>query len=251
MVTNSMQNGGSGISKEDKGKNVIDDEGFTKFTNKKNKNLKDGEGTSNSVRKAANIVNQKSNGKSNFSRVGNKFRGQYGNRGGNGWGQNRNWNNKGVGHWNLEKNKRFEKVVSRQYNNNEQINNGDNKQEAIKKDVNDMVEIKKIAKKTNSSNKDSFEVLGLIDEEAIIGMEEDDKKDKIGVHLDDLNCTFSTIDDSRLKHNEIHTMGIRNDDLEMVNAEKMDNKRNNDSSSLSGLSQAFEVVNAKNSVIIQ
>ena len=252
MGAKSMQNGGSGISKEDKGKNVIDDEGFTEFTNRKNKIIKDGEGTSNSMWKAANIGNQKNKGKSNFSRVGNKFRGQYGNKSGNGWGQNGNWNNKGVGHWNLEKNKKFEKMGSGQYNNNDQVNNGDKRQVTIKKNVNDMAEIKKSDKETDSSNKNSFEVLGLIDEEAIIGMEKDDKRDKIGVQFDDLNCTLSATDDNRLKYNEIHNMGISNEDLVMVNAEKkMDSKRNNDSSSISGLSQAFEVVNAKNHVISQ
>ena len=110
----------------------------------------------------------------------------------------------------------------------------------------------KNVKKTDNNNKNSFEVLGLIDEEVIIRMEEDDKGDKIGAHLDDQISTHSAIDDNSLNHDLIHSMGIRKDDLEMVNAEKkMDNKRKDDSSKISGSSQAFEVVNAKNRIVIQ
>ncbi|XP_023758687.1 uncharacterized protein LOC111907124 [Lactuca sativa] len=219
-VNNPMQNRDNGINKEDKGKYVIDNEGYTKVVNKKNRNFKDGEGTSNSMKNPTNIVNQKSNGKSNFPRVGNKFRGQNGNRGGNGRGQNGYWNNKGVGHWNLEKNKRYEKVVSGQYNNNDMRSKGEIKQGGIKKNVSEKDENMKKVKETDNSNKNSFEVLGLIDEDVIIGMEEDDKGDKIGVHSDNQFCSQSAIEDSRLNHDLIHSIGIRTEDLEMVNTEK-------------------------------
>ncbi|XP_023743832.1 uncharacterized protein LOC111892008 [Lactuca sativa] len=250
-VNNPMHNGDNGINKEDKGKFVIDNEGYIEVVNKKNRNLKDGEGTSNSMKNSNNIVTQKNNGRSNFSSVGNKFRGQNWNRGGNGRGKNGYWNNKGVSRWNLEKNKRYEKV-SGQYDNNDMSCKGEIKQGEIKKNVSEKEENKKKVKETNNSNKNSFEVLGLIDEDVIIGMEEDDKGDKLGVHSDNQTCFQSAIEDSRLNHDLIHSMGIRKEDLEMVNTEnKMDNKRNDNSGSNGGSSQAFEMVNAKNNIVIQ
>ncbi|KAL7616425.1 hypothetical protein Lser_V15G04035 [Lactuca serriola] len=250
-VNNPMQNGENGINKVDKGKSVIDNEGYIEVVNKKNKNVKDGEGTSKSMMNSANNVKQKYNGRSNFSRVGNKFRGQNWNRGGNGRGQNGYWNNKGVSHWNMEKNKRYEKV-SGPYDNNDMNCKEEIKQWEIEKSVSEKEENKKKVKETDKCNKNSFEVLGLIDEDVIIRMKEDDKGDKLGVLSDNQICFQSTIDDSRLNKDLIHSMGIRKEDLEMVNNEnKMDNTRNDNSSSNGGSSQAFEMVNAKNNIVIQ
>ena len=249
--SNSAQNGNNGINKEDKGKSVIDNEGYIEVVNKRNKNVKDGEGTSKTLMNSVNNVNQKYNGRNNISRAGNKFRGQNWNRGGNGRGQNGYVNNKGVSHWNMEKNKRYEKV-SGQYDNNDRSYKGGIKQGVSEKNVIEKEENKKMVKKADNSNVNSFEILGVFDEEVIIGMEEDDRGDKNGVISENQTCVQTTFDDSGLNNDLIHSMGIRKEDLELVNNEnKIDSIRDNKSSSKGEFSQAFEVVNVKNNVVIQ
>ncbi|CAH1435588.1 unnamed protein product [Lactuca virosa] len=111
-----LKNGDNGTNKGNKGKEVVNDEGFTEVVNKKVKGNKDGEGTSKTMEGPANLYNQRNSGKNgNFNR-GNSFRGNNGNRGGNGRGQNGNWNNRGVSNWNLEKNQRYEKYATEVWN---------------------------------------------------------------------------------------------------------------------------------------
>ncbi|CAH1427739.1 unnamed protein product [Lactuca virosa] len=107
-----VKNGDNGNNKRNKEKEMVNDDGFTEVVYKKVAGNNDGEGTSKSKEGHSQLYNQRYSGKNgNFNR-GNNFRGNYGNRGGNGRGQNGNWNNKGVGHWNLEKNRRYEKFVN-------------------------------------------------------------------------------------------------------------------------------------------
>ncbi|CAH1412935.1 unnamed protein product [Lactuca virosa] len=171
--------------------------GFTEVVNKKVKGNKDGEGTSKTMEGPANLYNQRNSGKNgNFNR-GNSFRGNNGNRGGNGRGQNGNWNNRGVSHWNLEKNRRYEKYATGQTLTSNQGNKGNKVQGDTKED--DIIKVgvsKNLENKDvtgdGCSNKNSFEILGMIGEEVMDGMEEDAKGDKVVVQQEGDCIAFSS-----------------------------------------------------------
>ena len=104
--------GDDGNIKNNKGKEVVNRDGFTDVSYKKVTGSNNGEGTSKFLEGYTQSNNQRNNRKNgNWSR-GNNSKGNNGYRGGNGKGQNRNWNNKGISHWNLEKNRSYEKFAN-------------------------------------------------------------------------------------------------------------------------------------------
>ncbi|KAL7589389.1 hypothetical protein Lser_V15G40879 [Lactuca serriola] len=219
--------------KNNKGKEVVNGDGFTEVKYKKVMGNIDGEGTSK-------------------SQVGNN-----GNRGGNGKGQNWNWSNKGVSHWNLEKNRNYEKFVNGQDDiGNWGLKENNKQQVAVNKDNKVEKGIFSIGSENITgeglSNKNSFEILGEIEEEVLDKMEEDDKIVKT-VANQNVDSGEAEMDSNESKNNKLISSikGVgkkKGNESNKVNKDKME--ADNNSSKL-GSSQAFEEVNAKNSIFSQ
>ncbi|CAH1436138.1 unnamed protein product [Lactuca virosa] len=241
-----VKNGDNGNNKRNKGKEMVNDDGFTEVVYKKVAGNNDGEGTSKSKEGHAQLYNQRYSGKNgNFNR-GNNFRGNYGNRGGNGRGQNGNWNNKGVGHWNLEKNRRYEKFVNGQALVGNQGKMENKMQGNAIKDDNIKVGVNKsLENKTVSSDgcsiKNSFEILGRIDEEVMDRMEEDAKGGKVDGYQEG-DCVDYSSDVVGIMNNKLDPSkfvgkgNVGNESNKMKNSMMVQGN----SKSKDGISQAFE-----------
>ncbi|XP_052624831.1 uncharacterized protein LOC128132349 [Lactuca sativa] len=161
--------------KNNKGKEVVNGDGFTEVKYKK--------------------------------RRGNYSKGNNGNRGGNGKGQNWNWSNKGVSHWNLEKNRNYEKFANGQdLIGSQGLKENNMKEYVIKKDNkkeegnHSLVSVTKTGE--GFSNKNSFEILGEIEEEALDKMEEDAKIEKVVIHQNE-DCGSADMGSNESKNNKM------------------------------------------------
>ncbi|KAL7585161.1 hypothetical protein Lser_V15G44668 [Lactuca serriola] len=243
--------------KNNKGKEVVNGDGFTEVKYKKVKGNNDGEGTSKSQEGYNQLNNMKNNGKKGNWKRGIFSKGNNGNRGGNGKGQNWNWSNKGVSHWNLEKNRNFEKFVNGQDVIGSRGLKENNKQEAVVKKDN-KAEMGNFSLGSVNitgkglSNKNSFEILGEIDEEVLDKMEEDDKIVKAVanqiVDSGDAGLVSNENKNNKLISSIKGEEKKKGNESNKVNKDKLESDNN---SSKMGSSQAFEEVNAKNSIISQ
>lgn len=166
-----------------------------------------------------NKYNQFNGAKNGSGRNGNNNRGRGGFQRGNGQGQNRNWANRSVSHWNMEKNKAFEDTtnlvneslitnvsVKGKTGMNSSNNNMDNKEK-----LKDGIIVKKGGVKKSISN-NRFDVLGSIVEDFLEKMEEDDVISGKGT-LGSMNLN------SELNSKDVNKMdGVVSQALEEVNA---------------------------------
>ncbi|XP_052621734.1 uncharacterized protein LOC128127314 [Lactuca sativa] len=219
--------------KNNKGKEVVNGDGFTEVKYKKVMGNIDGEGTSK-------------------SQVGNN-----GSRGGNGKGQNWNWSNKGVSHWNLEKNRNYEKFVNGKDDiGNRGLKENNKQQVVVEKDNKTEMGNVSIGSENKTgeglSNKNSFGILGEIEEEVLDKMEEDDKIMKT-VANQNVDSGEGEMGSNESKNNKLMSSikgegKKKGNESNKVNKDKLE--ADNNSSKL-GSSQAFEEVNAKNSFFSQ
>ena len=122
----------------------------------------------------------------------------------------------------------------------------------IKKDNKKEEGNKSLESKNNTddglSNKNKFEILGVIEEEVMDRMEEDAKGEKVAIHQKK-ECVGSSIDVNEIMNNKILPSNegeegkIGKESYKMKNCGK-DQENNN---SKNGISLALEEVNAKNS----
>ena len=243
--------------KNNKGKEVDNGDGFTEVKYKKVMGNIDGEGTSKSQVGNYQSNNMKNNGKNGNWRRGIFSKGNNGSRGGNGKGQNWNWSNKGVSHWNLEKNRNYEKFV----NGKDDIGNRglkeNNKQQVVvgkdnKKEMGNVSIGSENKTGEGLSNKNSFGILGEIEEEVLDKMEEDDKIMKT-VANQNVDSEEGEMGSNESKNNKLMSSikgegKKKGNESNKVNKDKLE--ADNNSSKL-GSSQAFEEVNARNSVFSQ
>ena len=243
--------------KNNKGKEVVNGDGFTEVKYKKVMGNIDGEGTSKSQVGNYQSNNMKNNGKNGNWRRGIFSKGNNGSRGGNGKGQNWNWSNKGVSHWNLEKNRNYEKFV----NGKDDIGNRglkeNNKQQVVvgkdnKKEMGNVSIGSENKTGEGLSNKNSFGILGEIEEEVLDKMEEDDKIMKT-VANQNVDSEEGEMGSNESKNNKLMSSikgegKKKGNESNKVNKDKLE--ADNNSSKL-GSSQAFEEVNARNSVFSQ
>ena len=200
-----VKNGDDENIKNNKGKGVVNGDGFTEVSYKKVTGSSNGEGTSKSKEGYTQSNNQRYNGKNGNQNKGNSSKGNNGYRGGNGRGQNRNWNNKGISHWNLEKNRSYEKFANGQNLVGSQgIKENKMQGYVIKKDNKKEEGNKSLESKNNTddglSNKNKFEILGVIEEEVMDRMEEDAKGEKVVIHQKE-ECVGSSIDVNEIMNN--------------------------------------------------